>query len=46
LIDSILTAKKSNLTRFNEKNKNGFQRNSLKAFILLVGREGIEPSTY
>ena len=43
LNDRILTAKKFNLTRNNKKD---FQRNSLKALILLVGREGIEPSTY
>jgi hypothetical protein len=46
LIDRILTAKMINLTRFDEKNKNGFQRKSLKALILLVGRERIELSTY
>ena len=45
-IDRKLTAKKRNLTRFDEINKNGFQRKYPKALILLVGREGIEPSTY
>jgi hypothetical protein len=40
---ATLTAKMFYLTR---KNKNGFQRKSLKGFILVVGREGIEPSTY
>jgi hypothetical protein len=42
-IDRKLTAKKRNLTRSSKKN---LQRKSLKALVLLVGREGIEPSTY
>ena len=45
-IDRKLTAKKCNLTSFDEINKKDFQRKSPKALILLVGREGIEPSTY
>ena len=47
LIDRILTAKKFNLARFSEKiKKSASWPKCWKRLILLVGREGIEPSTY